>query len=190
MLHYLLPVLVFVKLVFLKLFLTTKTLFPLNFAGLPPSSILSSSSGSSPTGEAFILSARLQLTSAQILTLQSGAPLVIVPAPGVGFQIVPLFAVVRLTAGAAAYTDAGGGAVQFNVGSQVYALSGANAIFLVTVAPNRRVQVFDMPGATGTAGNPPTEDNAALTVNKATANFAAGNGTAAITVYYSIEPTL
>jgi hypothetical protein len=100
----------------------------------------------------------------------------------------------RLLAGSAAYTDAGG-AVSLSVGSITVALA-SNAIFLVTTSPNRRTQILDFAaaaagtGLTGTAGNPPTEDNAAFTISKATNNFAAGNGTMHITIYYTIEPSL
>ena len=72
----------------------------------------------------------------------------------------------------------------------------ANAIFLVTVSPNRRIQVVDFyaaaagTGVTGTAANPPTEDNAPLTISKATNNLAAGNGTCHITVYFTTEQSL
>ena len=67
---------------------------------------------------------------------------------------------------------------------------------LVTTAPNRRIQVVDWAaaaagtGVTGTAGNPPTEDNAPFTIGKATGNLAAGNGTMHITTYYTTEASL
>lgn len=133
------------------------------------------------------------LSSAQILALQTGA-ITLIPAPGVGFFINPQFIKMILLAGSAAYTDAGG-AVSFAVGSLSVALA-SNAIFLVTTSPNRRIQVLPWAsaavgtGVTGTAANPPTEDNAAFTIAKATNNFAAGNGTMKITVYYTIEPSL
>ena len=133
------------------------------------------------------------LTSAQLLALFTGA-ITLIPAPGVGWFIYPHKIVMRLLAGSAAYTDAGG-AVSFAVGSLTVALA-SNAIFLVTVAPNRRIQTVDWAsaaagtGVTGTAGNPPTEDNAPFTIGKATGNLAAGNGTMHITVYYTVEPSL
>src|SRR6516165_4619028 len=42
----------------------------------------------------------------------------------------------------------------------------------------------------GSAANPPTEDNAAFQISKATNNFAAGNGTMHITTYYTTEASL
>lgn len=132
------------------------------------------------------------LSSAQILALLT-TPVTVVPAPGVGFFNNVRFIKMILFAGAAAYTDVGG-AVSFTAGSLTMALA-ANAIFLVTVSPNRRIQIVDFAaaavgvGVTGTAGNPPTEDNAAMTISKITNNFAAGTGTMKVTAYYTIEPT-
>lgn len=182
----LLKVIPFLKALWLKLFLTTRLYFPFNFAGLPPTSGLPGSAGSQPGNEGFVLVARVNLSSAQLLALLA-TPVTIVPAPGVGFQIVMLAAVLRFFGGTVAYTDVGG-AVQFVVGGQVLALA-SNALFLVTVAPNRRLQTFVSPGATGVAANPPTEDNAPLQINKIANNFAAGNGTAVVEVYYTLEPT-
>lgn len=128
----------------------------------------------------------VSLSSAQILALL-GTPVTLVAAPGVGFSVVPTLVIVKFFGGGAAYTDAGG-AVTFSIGSMSAAL-GSNAIFLVTTSPNRRLQTFPWPGATDTAGNPPTDDNAALTISKITNNFAAGTGTATILVWYYIVPT-
>ena len=126
------------------------------------------------------------LSSAQLLALL-GTPVTLVPAPGVGFAIVPTMIVIKFFGGSIAYTDAGG-AVQFSAGSAVGALA-SNAIFLVTTTPNRRMQSFPWPGATDTAGNPPSDDNAALVISKLTNNLAAGNGTATILVWYYVCPT-
>lgn len=126
------------------------------------------------------------LSSANILALQT-TPITLVPAPGVGFTIIPILIVIKLFGGGAAYTDAGG-AVSFANGSMSASLA-SNAIFLVTTSPNRRIQAFPWPGATDTAGNPPSDDNAALTIQKATNNFAAGTGTATILVWFYTVPT-
>jgi hypothetical protein len=127
------------------------------------------------------------LSSAQILALL-GTPISLLPALPVGFRYIFVGAKIVFTGGSVAYTDAGG-AVQFKVGASAIAALASNAIFLVTVSPNRRIQWFDNGGETDTAGNPPDSDGAALTITKITNNFAAGNGTAKITVYYVIEPT-
>lgn len=130
------------------------------------------------------------LTSAQILALL-GTPVTLVGAPGAGFWINPLLVVLKLIAGSAAYTDAGG-AVSLGAGGMTVALA-SNAIFLVTTSPNTRKQLL-LPaaaavgvGITEAAGNPPTSDNAAFQISKATNNFAAGNGTMRVTTYYTIE---
>lgn len=133
------------------------------------------------------------LTSAQILLLQT-TPVTLIPAPGVGFMIKPTSIKMIFTGGSVAYTDAGG-AVSFTVGANIAVALASNAIFLVTVTPNRRTQLlqFDATavgaGITGVAANPPTEDNAPLNISKITNQFAAGNGTMKITIYYTIEPT-
>jgi hypothetical protein len=133
------------------------------------------------------------LTSAQILLLQT-TPVTLIPAPGVGFMIKPTSIKMIFTGGSVAYTDVGG-AVSFTVGANIAVALASNAIFLVTVTPNRRIQLlqFDAAavgvGITGVAANPPTEDNAPLNISKVTNQFAAGNGTMKITIYYTIEPT-
>lgn len=131
-------------------------------------------------------SVSVSLSSANILALL-GTPITLVAAPGVGFVIVPIMIVVEFFGGGVAYTDAGG-AVSFNIGTASGALANNN-IFLVTVSPNKRIQSFPWPGATDTAGNPPTDDNGALTISKITNNFAAGTGTAKILVQYLILST-
>jgi len=131
-------------------------------------------------------SVTVSLSSAQILALFT-TPITLVAAPGAGFAIFPYMFIVEFFGGTVAYTDAGG-AVSFSIGSASGPLA-SNAIFLVTVSPNKRFQTFPWPGATDTAGNPPTDENAALTISKATNNFAAGNGTAKIIVQYLVLPT-
>jgi hypothetical protein len=125
------------------------------------------------------------LTSAQILALQT-TPVTLIPAPGPGLMIVPETVILRMQGVTAAYTDAGG-AVSFNVGSMTSAL-GANTIFTGPTNGQRSQQVVAF-GGTSTAANPPTNENAAMTISKATNNFAAGSGTCHITVFYSIEST-
>jgi hypothetical protein len=136
----------------------------------------------------------ITLSSAQILLLQT-TPVTLIPAPGItGWFTYVHKMVIRLIGGSAAYTDVGG-AVSFAVGGLSVALA-SNAIFLVTVTPNRRQQILDFAaaaagtGVTGTAANPPTEDNAAFTISKVTNQFAAGNGTCHITTYYTTEVSL
>jgi hypothetical protein len=126
------------------------------------------------------------LSSANILALD-GTPITLVPAPGVGFRIVPLVIQIVFFGGSVAYTDAGG-AVSISAGSMAQALTNNN-IFLTTVSPNKAIQQIGSFSGSDVAGNPPTDDNAPLVISKITNNFAAGNGTAKITVQYLILPT-
>lgn len=133
----------------------------------------------------FYLSQRLvvNLTSAQILALLT--PITLVPAPGPGLMIVPECFIIKIQGGTQ-YTDAGG-AVSFSVGTMTTALA-ANTIITGPTAGQRSQQIISFAG-TSTAANPPTNENAALTISKITNNFAAGTGTVSITVIYTIEPT-
>lgn len=127
------------------------------------------------------------LTSANLLNLLT-LPITLVPAPPAGFRILFVAAKIIFTGGGVAYTDAGG-AVQFKLGATAISALASNAIFLVTVSPNRRLQFVQNAGETDLAGNPPDSDGQALTLAKITNNLAAGTGTAKVTVYYVIEPT-
>lgn len=126
------------------------------------------------------------VSSAQLLALLT-VPVVLVPAPSVGFAIMLMFVKIIFFGGTVAYTDAGG-AISFVMGTAITALA-SNGIFLVTVSPNRAIQRIYPVLVTDTAANPPTDDGAALSISKITNNLAAGNGTAKITTYYVIEPT-
>lgn len=134
-----------------------------------------------------IQAADVVLSSAQLLALL-GTPVTLLPAPPAGFRYILLGAKIIFTGGGVAYTDAGG-AVQFKIGASALFALASNAIFLVTVTPNRRIQWLLNTGETDTAGAPPDSDGQALTITKITNNFAAGTGTAKVTVYYVIEPT-
>lgn len=129
------------------------------------------------------------LSSANILALLA-TPINLIAAPGAGFRIVPISLQIILFGGAAAYTDTGG-AVHFQLGTSASASVNlaSNAIFLVTTSPNKRIQVFDWPGETDVAGNPSDSENQPLQIAKTTNNFAAGNGTAKITVQYVVIAT-
>jgi hypothetical protein len=132
---------------------------------------------------------KLVLTSAQILALET-TPINLVPAQGVGTRIVPLAFFMRLNAGSAAYTDAGG-AVKFGVGATALQALASNAIFLTTTSPNIATEALgaNLAATLSTAGNPSDDVNVPLTIFKITNNFAAGNGTIAVTVWYVIEVT-
>lgn len=158
--------------------LTLRNLFPLVMLTALPFSKLTQTD---------IRRASLSLSSAQILAL-NGTPLTLVPAPGVGFRIVPHLCIVNFLGGSIAYTNGGGGVPELLCGSAAYPFTDA-AIFLVTVSPNRRTMSMGFAEVLDTAANPPTSDNAPLQFSKATAEFVAGNGTGFVTAYYTIEPT-
>ena len=101
-------------------------------------------------------------------------------------MLIPHTIIIRVLGVTAAYTDAGG-AVSFAVGSMSSALA-ANTIFTGPTAGQVSQQIATF-AATSTAANPSTNINAPLTIGKATNNFAAGSGTAHITVYYTTEPS-
>ena len=126
----------------------------------------------------------VNLTSAQIVLLQT-TPVTLVPAPGAGLMIIPDKIIIRVAGVTAAYTDAGG-AVSFAIGTMTSALA-ANTVFTGPTAGQQSQQIVNFLG-TSTAANPSTNINAAMTITKATNQFAAGSGTAHITVYYTIEP--
>jgi hypothetical protein len=172
------------------MFLTLKVYLPLNVMGagtfLPPLSA---------PGRITLQRLSLDLTSAQILALETTA-ITLVPAPGVGFQIVPFMCIVHFFGGTVAYTNAGG-IVKLTVGATM--LQALTEQFITTVSPNRTVTVTGCFGSgavatspgqgSSSAANPPDTDNAPLTIEKITNNYAAGNGTARVTIYYTIEPT-
>jgi hypothetical protein len=126
----------------------------------------------------------VNLTSAQLLALIT-TPVTLVVAPGAGLMLIPHVAIIRVLGVTAAYTDVGG-AVSLNCGSMSVALA-ANTVFTGPTAGQVSQQILTF-AATSTAANPSTNINAPLTMSKITNNFAAGSGTAHITVYYTTEP--
>ena len=161
----------------------TPALFP-NEVVFATNSAPSTGTGPSYPGRGFNV-AKVTLTSAQILALETGA-ITLLPAPGTGLWIAPSRIMINMKAGSAAYTDAGG-AVSFSVGSMTAAL-GANTVF-TAAANDTNHQVFDF-AATATAAAPATNENAAMTISKATNNFAAGNGTCSIVIEFTIQDSI
>jgi len=125
----------------------------------------------------------IAISSAQLLAIKD-TPIQLLPAPGAGFMNVPVAVLINMQAGSAAYTDAGG-AVSITQGTWTQALA-ANTVFTAGIGL-RNHQLVDF-AALATAAATPTNENAALTLAKATNNFAAGNGTATVVVLYTIEP--
>jgi hypothetical protein len=130
--------------------------------------------------------AKVTLTSAQILALETTS-VTLLPAPGLGLWLAPSRILINMAAGSVAYVDGGGGAVSFTCGSLTAALA-ANTVFLAA-ATDTNHQIFDF-AALATAAAPATDENAALVITKATANFTAGNGIASIIVEFTIQDSI
>lgn len=122
------------------------------------------------------------LTSAQLKALM-GTPISLVAAQGANTLIIPIAILIEVLGGTVAYTDVGG-EVEFVIGSAVLQIS-TNAVF-TTPMSNKQNQFVGGFSATDTAGTPPTDVNAPLQITKITNDFAAGNGTAQITVIYAV----
>src|ERR1017187_4492696 len=136
--------------------------------------------------------ANLNITSAQLLALDAH-PLVIAPAPGVGFYICVFNFSYEYVAGATPYTPAdpsdvlGVGTDPVN-GYFQFAVNQTGFIDQATsqVAPFGAVDVSFL------SGNPAplTEENNKPLYVGATTAPTAGNGTLNVIVYYTIEPVL
>jgi hypothetical protein len=137
-----------------------------------------------PTPSIGINYAKINLTSAQILALNT-TPIQVINAPGVGFYVNPIAAVINFSGGSIAYVNGGGGAVTFTVGSRTAQTVAEGMI--TTVTPNRTHQFTPFAAGLDTAANPPTDENAGLFITKGTANYTAGTGVASVVVYFTIE---
>lgn len=128
---------------------------------------------------------KVTLTSAQILALQTTA-VTLVAAPGALSWYVPVLAIINFQGGSVAYTDAGG-AVSISVGSWSSNITNNN-VFTGT-ASLRNHASYELTGI-ATAAATPTNENAAITISKTTNNFAAGNGTASIVLYFNVHDSI
>lgn len=128
-----------------------------------------------------ILSASVTLTSAQVLAIFT-TPVTIVPAPGAGLAIVPVFVAYNYTFGGTAYTD-GGGNLQLQIGTipafGAFATVGFwdQAVSKITVQTTQR-----------SVQNVSAWANKAMQVSQNTANPTGGNGTVTVTVAYMVVP--
>ena len=124
------------------------------------------------------LKAQIALTAAQIFALNS-APLQLIAAPGAGKVILLHNLVFQMTYGTVQFT--GGGAVSpVYHGATTNLLTGSVAAATVTAAANATISA----GAEAAALALTT--NTAVDFRAATADFAAGDSTAIVTVWYSI----
>jgi hypothetical protein len=108
----------------------------------------------------------------------NGTPVEVIPAPGVGKSIVVEAVLFRMTRTATAFT--GGGAINLKYSDGATLVSGAIAAAVVTTG-GAGTEIAASPGAAA-----PTRENLAVQITNATAAFAAGTGTAEVTVFYRL----
>lgn len=118
--------------------------------------------------------AQVNLTAAQIITLFT-APIILIPAPGAGKSIYVQDCLFRFVYGGVAYT--GGG---------VSSISYAGGATPLTTVPAATITAGASSDSLLTTAAVTITQNAALQISTATANFAAGNGTLQIYIYYTV----
>lgn len=125
--------------------------------------------------------ATVTLTAAQLQSMKA-SPVSILPAPGAGKVLVIDAITFQYKYGGTVFT--GGGAISFVYhGTAVTPHTGNVAATVLTTAAND-VQYLG-PNVSG-AVDLQSEINLGLDITNATAAFAAGNGTAIVTVWYSV----
>lgn len=120
---------------------------------------------------------QVNLSSADIKSLNS-SPKTIINAPGAGKIIVPVNMMISYTYGTAAYTSGGNLFFEWNTAA---CTSAANSSVFTTAASTVAQFVPTNTTATQTAAG-----NQALRLTNQTANFATGDGTAVVTVWYRV----
>ena len=123
------------------------------------------------------------LSSSQILNLFT-TPVVLIPAPGVGKVIVPVWATLRLLKVTTAYTNLGGGLFAIQHGSQLPVVT-----FTTNVAATLDQYEWDLISGGSTGFGRTTIENQPLNAAFTLANPTAGDGIAKMSVFYTIEPT-
>jgi hypothetical protein len=121
---------------------------------------------------------QFHLTAAEVTALHS-APITLIKAPGGNKVIVVNRAIVQYRYGTVQYT--GGGAVQLVYhGATTNLLTGTVAAATIQAAANATISLGA--GASGLA----LTTNTAVDLYAATADFAAGDGVARVTVWYTV----
>jgi hypothetical protein len=121
---------------------------------------------------------QINMTAANIIGMEA-TPFVLIPAPGAGLSIVVTRVLFRMTATSTAFT--GGGTVTIGYASG-NAVVNTFAASLITTGTAGTVDTLLVTGAS----NITLSENAALQITNASAPFAAGTGTAAVIIWYSI----
>jgi len=126
-------------------------------------------------------SKRIALTAAQLTTLHS-APVSLVAAPGAGYALVFESLTFQFTYGSVQFT--GGGVVMpvYHGATTDLSVTGGVTAATVQAAANATVLVISTPAA----GGLPVTSNAGIDLYAASADFAAGNSTAVVTLNYCV----
>lgn len=128
------------------------------------------------------LETSIALTSAQLLALFS-APVTLIPAPGAGKAIYVEYMVFEMNRTATAYTGANTTSLVYHGSTTAITLPLLGTVFTTAAAAQTVTVVSGLGGATN--GTPLTA-NTAVDLATATANYAAGTGTAKVFLKYSI----
>jgi hypothetical protein len=138
------------------------------------------------TSSAGLQVATITLSAAQISALH-GSPVPIVAAPGTGNAVAPLSAAFQYKVGGSPYSVAPNSHVLLYIGQPSNNVTQANAFRFLDQTSS---QVFMSQGIGGIGISPQaTLENAPLMVeNDSSTEWAGGDGTLTITVYYTVVP--
>jgi hypothetical protein len=139
------------------------------------------------TGSGSVQTVSSALTAAQIASLR-GSPVTLIPAPGAGKIIAPVSMVVQYKFGTTPYTTTSGGNFNFSLGP----ISNGEVAFAPVGATTFIDQVMNQVSVRAGASIGDSQarlDNQDLRVtNDGSAEWANGDGTVIITVYYTVVP--
>jgi hypothetical protein len=132
-----------------------------------------------------VQSVTVSLSSAQLLALHT-SPVTIVPAPGTGNVVVPLAWALAYTYGSTTYVSSDSGPILSwnNTTSPEASSFDITLNFLLTQTSSQFGFVSGL--ESGNTGAPSAFNNQPLLLGNVTSNMTTGNGTAKLTVWYSI----
>lgn len=113
-------------------------------------------------------------------------PATLVPAPGAGFAIIVKRMMVNMNSSTVAYTS--GGAMYAQYGTTGHSANAATDSVAPGFIRGNAVQSITVDGVQATTLTKSVIENQPITITNATANFATGDGTIRITIWYSIIP--
>ena len=121
------------------------------------------------------------LTAAQITTLHT-VPVTVIAAPGAGKAIVVEQAVLEFKFGTVAFTGGGVVTLIYHGGSTALHSGSVPASVITAASGTSATEVGPQTGANGLT----LAVNAGVDISAATANFAAGDGTAQLWIWYTV----